>query len=129
MADEYEVGHGKPPKNTQWSKGQSGNPKGRRKTKHEFLKTYAEILSEPVTAKTPNGNSISLGSLEAAYFSMCKKALNGDNAALFSALKIMLEILPKGPDAQEKRESGYGGAKEKLMEMAGLSANGDLFEN
>ena len=120
MADDYEVGHSKPPKSTQWSKGQSGNPKGRPKTRHESMSTYAEILSEPVKAKTPDGKSVSLGSLEAAYFSLCKKALNGDNAALFAALKIMLDVLPKGEEAKEKRESEYRGAKERLLKMAGI---------
>ena len=120
MTNDYEIGHGKPPKNTQWSKGQSGNPKGRPKTKHEFLKTYADILSEPVTAKTLDGNSVYLGSLEAAYFSLCKKALKGDNAALFTALKIMLEILPKGQEAEEELELEYRDVKEKFWRSAGL---------
>jgi hypothetical protein len=129
MADEYEVGHGKPPKATQWSKGRSGNPKGRPKTNDERINRFAEILSEPVSAKTPDGKSVNVGSLEAAYFSLCKKALKGDNAALFSALKIMLEILPKGEKAKEERESEYRGAKEKFKKMAGVEIADNSFES
>jgi hypothetical protein len=129
MTYEYEVGHGKPPKDTQWSKGQSGNPKGRPKTKHEFLNTCAEILSEPVTAKTSNGNSVSLGSLEASYFSLCKKALKGENSALFAALKIILDILPRGEEEQEERDSEVRGAKERFRILAGIPIDGNLSED
>ena len=31
MADEYEVGYGKPPKDSQFKKGESGNKRGRPK--------------------------------------------------------------------------------------------------
>ena len=129
MVDDYEVGHRKPPKTKQWSKGQSGNPKGRPKTKNERINKYAEILSEPVTAKTPDGKSVSLGGLEAAYFSLCKNGIKGDNAALFDALKIMLEILLKGQQEQEERDSENRGAKEKLMKMAGIAIDHEPLEN
>ena len=33
MSEEYMVGYAKPPKETQWQKGQSGNPKGRPRKK------------------------------------------------------------------------------------------------
>ncbi|MFL0357263.1 DUF5681 domain-containing protein [Erythrobacter sp. GH1-10] len=44
--DDYEVGYGKPPKNTRWQKGQSGNPSGRPKGARG-LKTdlHAELVS------------------------------------------------------------------------------------
>lgn len=38
MADDYEIGYGKPPKQTQFRKGQSGNPRGRPKRKKPALR-------------------------------------------------------------------------------------------
>ena len=37
MSDDYEVGYGKPPKDKQFKKGQSGNPKGRTKGTKNFI--------------------------------------------------------------------------------------------
>jgi hypothetical protein len=120
MSD-YEVGYGKPPKSGRWAPGQSGNPTGRRKSGAAFLTEAAEILSEPVKAKTASGGSVSLGALEAAYLSMCRKALKGDGAALYQAIGIMLELLPAGESAKEEREAEGRGAKRRLAEMIGLS--------
>ena len=49
MSDNYEVGYGKPPKNTQFKKGVSGNPKGRSKRvldlDQEFLREAESLIT------------------------------------------------------------------------------------
>ena len=119
MGDDYKIGFGKPPKSTQWQKGQSGNPEGRPKRKSDYIAGYARILSEPVKAMQPDGKTITLDSLEAAYVQLCRKALKGDNAALFQAIKIMLDILPEGGKAETEIDPEVAGAKERFMKMAG----------
>lgn len=120
MSGDYEVGYGKPPKGSQWKPGQSGNPKGRRKNRNDFLREAAEILSEPVKATSRSGNPVYLGALEAACLKLCRKALNGDDAALFQAIRLMLDVLPAGEAAKEQRNAEVRGAKRRLWEMAGL---------
>ena len=45
-AAEYEIGYRKPPKHTQFKKGQSGNPKGRPKRSESFGQLVREALDE-----------------------------------------------------------------------------------
>ncbi len=44
----YRVGHGHPPKQTQFKPGQSGNPKGRRKKTPSFSEVTEQVLNENV---------------------------------------------------------------------------------
>lgn len=120
MADDDDVGHGKPPLNTRWKRGQSGNPKGRPKEGGtEFVAMIAGILSEPVKAKTPDGVSVSLGALEAEFLAICKKALNGDDSALYQTVKLILDIIPGGKQKQSERAAGDADAGRKLAQMMG----------
>ena len=108
------VGFGKPPKKSRWRKGQSGNPKGRPKAKSDYLNDAAAILSEPVTATTPDGRSVSFEGFEAAYLALCRKGLKGDRSSLFEAIKIMLDVGP----ALEAEQANTQVAIEKARRLA-----------
>ena len=51
---DYEVGYGKPPRETRFAKGQSGNPRGRPSGAKNFKTLLSEALNEPVIV-TENG--------------------------------------------------------------------------
>jgi hypothetical protein len=61
----YEVGYQKPPKHTQYPKGTSGNPKGRRKGSHSLRRLIYEYAEESLTLTMGQG-SISVSALQAA---------------------------------------------------------------
>ena len=71
-----------------------------RRMRSDLLQEAAAILSEPVTARTPDGRSISLGALEGAYLSLCKNALKGHDPSLYEAIQIMFEVMPDGEEKQ-----------------------------
>lgn len=104
MTEGYEVGHSKPPKETRWKKGQSGNPSGKRKKTIASHLDVARFLSKPATAILPSGKKTEMDMMEAGYFNMCKKALEGDKNSLFNAMKIMLSTLPLIEDNDQELE-------------------------
>ena len=48
MGSDYEVGYGRPPKHSQFKKGESGNPSGRPKRSKNFKTDLAEELAEEI---------------------------------------------------------------------------------
>jgi len=100
MTDQ-KIGFGSPPKTTRWKKGQSGNPKGRPKSKSEIVQDAAKILAQPIEARTPDGRIVKLDGIEAAYLALCKNGLKGHKTSLLEAIRIMLEV---GPAVQADQE-------------------------
>jgi hypothetical protein len=78
--DRYEVGFGKPPKNTQFRKGVSGNPKGRPKKPLDF---DDELLRESRTSITinENGRRRSITKHAAVVKQLTNQAMKGDRYA------------------------------------------------
>lgn len=112
MSNAEKVGFGNPPKITRWKKGQSDNPKGRPKSKSEMVKDAANILTQPIDARTPDGKTVKLDGIEAAYLALCKKGLKGHKPSLLEAIRIMLDVGPAIQD-EEKRQQA---TKERVLE-------------
>lgn len=77
----YKIGFGKPPEETRFQKGKSGNPKGRPKGKRNFKTDLREELAEPVKVRV-DGKAQIVSSQQAAMKQLRAKALNGDPRAL-----------------------------------------------
>jgi hypothetical protein len=102
---DYEVGYGRPPVQSRFQPGQSGNSKGRPKGSHNFQTLLAdELLSRvPVTI---NGKTVRLTKAELAIRQQVDKAAKGDGRALTIVLKMMGE----GSNTAAVQDSDEGSA-------------------
>lgn len=87
MSDDYEVGFKKPPKHTQFKRGQSGNPKGRPKGSRNFSSDVKHTLKEPVRLNK-DGKRKTVSTQHAALLRLREKALSGDARALDRLLNL-----------------------------------------
>ena len=93
---DYEIGYGKPPKATQWPKGQSGNPSGKRKKEQSLAEIIAKLADEEIVVQR-NGVTCSMTQKEAMLRSVLAKAIkNGD----LPAAKFIAEQLETGSVAR-----------------------------
>jgi hypothetical protein len=84
----YEVGYGRPPVAHQFKRGQSGNPKGRRKGSVSLPAAIAAELRKLVPVQE-NGERNYYSKLAVAAKQLVNKAAAGDLHALRHLLKVM----------------------------------------
>ena len=77
MADGYDIGFGKPPKETRFVKGRSGNPRDRPKGSKNLATTFHEITRQLIRV-SENGKSRTVSKLDAIMIQLVNKALTGD---------------------------------------------------
>jgi hypothetical protein len=91
-----EVGYGKPPRHTQFRKGQSGNPGGRPR-RQPVQRANALLLAEAYrsVAIKEDGRMVPVAALQAVLRSQIELAINGDYRAQRDILKAVqhLELL------------------------------------
>src|ERR1700735_4545238 len=76
-----ELGYGKPPRHTQFVKGKSGNPKGRRKGAQR-LGPILEKAGRQRIKITENGRTRLITKFEAAVLQLFNRAVSGDLKAI-----------------------------------------------
>ncbi len=85
-----DVGFGNPPKERQFKPGQSGNPRGRPKSKKAVLTDVSKLLNEPVKVKA-GGKVREMGPFEAGFRKLAKKAVDGNLPAILKFVRICEE--------------------------------------
>ena len=78
--DDYEVGYGKPPKETQFQKGVSGNPRGRPKKSLDYDQELIRE-SESLIAITENGRPKRISKHKVVVKQLVKQAMTGSPQA------------------------------------------------
>lgn len=90
---DYEVGYGKPPQDTRFRKGQSGNPKGRPKGATSFAEAAMRELDTMVTVRE-DGRPVRLRKRDIIIKQMTGQALKGDKAAVKLLVALVEKAVP-----------------------------------
>ena len=112
---DYEVGYGKPPRETRFAKGQSGNPRGRPSGAKNFKTLLSDALNEPVIV-TENGGRRKVTKRQAIITQLVNRSATAD----WRAIKILLDLVrdiegqtePASPET-----SAFSEADEKVIEQ------------
>ncbi len=83
----YDVGYGRPPKETQFQKGQSGNPKGRPKGAQNLARLARLELNQNIDIQE-NGRPVRMSRGRVMIKQHIAKALKGDPRAAEFILKL-----------------------------------------
>ena len=81
----YEVGKAKPHKHTQWKKGQSGNPSGKKKKEETLRDKLKSLLKEEVVLHQ-NGSPVAMQQDDAMLLAQVRKAINKGDTPAFKAI-------------------------------------------
>jgi hypothetical protein len=103
---EYEVGYRRPPRHTQFKKGQSGNPKGRPKGSKNFDSMVAHELNEQMDIRE-NGRLKRISKLRLS----AKQVANGAAAGKLPYIQFLQPLMEKLRVQEELRQARAGQKK------------------
>jgi hypothetical protein len=129
MSD-FPVGYGKPPKDRQFKKGQSGNPKGRPRGSQNFATILKKVSMEKIAVKK-NGCTKKMTCQEALTRQVYSKALGGDLRASTQIVKWdqMFEATPEAAGSQRHLEERDKAALGNILKrMQRLASAGEVAE-
>ena len=111
---DYEVGYGRPPRQTRFEPGRSGNPRGRPNRSKNLATLLSEALREPVTV-TENGRRRKVSKRQAVIKQLVNRSARGDLKAMQMLLGTMQEIEHRGE--AEPAETTFDGVDQKVIEQ------------
>jgi Family of unknown function (DUF5681) len=111
----YEVGYGKPPRQTRFVKGQSGNSRGPPRGAKNLKTLLLEVLSEQIIA-TANGRRRKITKGAAIVTQLVNRAATGDLSAIKTLFGLVVEI-EGSTEPASLETSRFSAADEKVIEQ------------
>jgi hypothetical protein len=102
MSKDKDVGYRRPPKEHQFSEGQSGNPRGRPKGTRNLRSDLAQLMKKSVVVRE-NGKPRRISGQQAMLLSLYDKALRGDLKAATSLIGMVQKLDPSAGEPVQDR--------------------------
>jgi len=109
-ADEYKVGPGRPPRDTRFKKGISGNPSGRRKEREGFWDILRDVAYGRVRVKDHG----ELSRIEVVLMQLFADAIKGEKRARAECIELMIRYSPPPKATNENDEASAGEDREVI---------------
>ena len=112
---DYAVGYRKPPHQTRFTKGQSGNPRGRSPGAKNLKTLLSDVLNEFVIV-TENGGRRKISKLRAIIKQVVNQSAKGD----WRVAKMLLDFIRENERSNEPASaetSAFSEADEKVLEQ------------
>ena len=111
---DYEVGYRKPPRHSRFTKGQSGNPRGRPAGAKNLKTLLSEALNEPVIV-TENGGRRRVTKRQAIITQLVNRSATAD----WRAIKILLDLVREieGQSEPASETTAFSEADEMVLEQ------------
>lgn len=114
--DNSPIGYKRPPRDTRFKKGQSGNPRGRPKGRKTVI-PYETVLGQTVTVRE-DGQERRITAAEAFLLQLTKQGLEGDGAAARASLAVIEE-------ARRRRITSEEPERIKFITLVAVGFNGN----
>jgi hypothetical protein len=116
---EIGVGYGRPPVETRFKKGVSGNPRGRPKGARNFASIVAATLGERVVVNE-NGRRKRITKLEAAFKQLVNRAAGGEARSIQMLIALVQagEVRPAQADPTEASQADANVLRELQRRLA-----------
>jgi hypothetical protein len=91
MMKDYEVGYRKPPKDSQFKKGQSGNPKGRTRQTRNLKTDLMKILGQRISVREGD-RKFKVSGQEGALMALMANCLKRDTKAISTLVNLVVRV-------------------------------------
>ena len=116
------VGYKQPPQSTRFTKGQSGNPRGRPRNRRRQI-PYDSVLGQLVTIRE-DGRERRITAAEAFLFQLTRKGLQGDSGSARASLQAIEtargKVEPVGPTIDVIRICVMGFGVNSVLDTLGM---------